>query len=203
MRARKCLLRFRRDDGGGVRLGVFEAGAARAHDRRDVIEQLRIRQRQLAEILRGDLQHRHVVHRLDRGGAASPVSIDISPKNPPAGITATSCPDGSSTTRACPSSARTSNRLRRPAARSLRPRRTDDGSAALASAWRASALSVLNRSIDAELIGGRGDVALGPDRLLVALVLDLDRIGNLDVAAAEGVPEIGAHLVARRRDRRA
>ena len=47
------------------------------------------------------------------------------------------------------------------------------------------------------MIGGSGHMTLGPDRLFVALVLHLDRIRNLDVAAAERVPEIGPHLIAR------
>ena len=48
-----------------------------------------------------------------------------------------------------------------------------------------------------QVIGGSGDMTLGPDRLFVALVLHLDRIRDLDVVAAERVPEIGPHLIAR------
>src|SRR6187402_1796519 len=48
-----------------------------------------------------------------------------------------------------------------------------------------------------QVIGGSGDMTLGPERLFVALVLHLNRIRYLDVVAAEGVPEIGPHLIAR------
>ena len=145
-----------------------------------------------------NLQHLHIVAARTVAVRGSPVSIDISPKKPPA------CDRGHLLARRLEhhvTAPRSTTNIELPAS----PWRTMASPAA--NRWSAASRGQLaarrrrgsgeNKSMPASCAAAALDMRRRADRLLLARVLDLDRPRNLDVGAAELVPEEGPDLIAR------